>query len=75
MKRMSSIANELKRLASQAGRLKAETDAFIGNVTFNYEEQELINRVFKSVLPQFEDFGDKVTARSILDKTRWTDVD
>jgi len=46
---------------------------FTGNISFNFEEQELIRRVFKSIFKQIEGFRDIETAKTILNKTEWID--
>jgi len=40
---------------------------------FSYYEQELIRRVFKSILPQLKSKQDITTAKEILSKTEWLD--
>lgn len=73
MKNLNNISSELNSLASKLKSTRALTDRFIGNITFNYEEQELISRVLKSIFTQFKSSRDKETAKSILGKTRWID--
>lgn len=67
---MDNISRELDRIANKARKLGND---FVGNVTFDYEEQELIRRVFKSVFHQIKNKRDKETARTILSKTEWID--
>lgn len=40
---------------------------------FSYDEQELIRRVFKSVINQFTSSSDKRIGKDILNKTSWVD--
>lgn len=61
------LTNDLNKLISESKRLSG----FVGSVVFNYEEQELIRRVFKSIFPQLKSIGDKRTAKLILSKTEW----
>ena len=61
----------LEKLSSDLKALRTKTNTIISNVTFDYDEQELIHRVLKSVYNQFRSDMDKNNAKSILDKTRW----
>lgn len=63
--------NNLNKLT----KINKQIERFLGNITFSYEEQELIRRVIKSVFPQLKSGRDKSTAKDILEKTRWTDGD
>ncbi len=63
---------EIKNLIKDLNKLK-NNKGFIGNVNFNFEEQELIRRVFKSIFKQLESFRDVETAKEILKKTEWID--
>jgi len=62
--------SELKRLEQETRKLKDIT-ARMFNPGFSFSEQELIRRVFKSILPQLKDSTDKGTANYILEKTEW----
>jgi hypothetical protein len=64
------MKDELKRLEQETRKLKDMTARLI-NPGFSYSEQELIRRVFKSILPQLRDSTDKGTANDILEKTEW----
>jgi len=66
---MDKLSKDLDRLVSESKKLSG----FVGNITFDYEEQELIRRILKSVFTQFKDARDKETARSILNRTEWID--
>jgi len=66
-----SISKEINNLSKIGQRLSG----IVGNVTFNYEEQYLIRRVFKSVFIQIKNRRDKSTAKDILNKTGWIDGD
>jgi hypothetical protein len=61
------------RLEDEIKKLKDRT-ADIMAPGFSYYEQELIRRVFKSLLLQFKDKRDISTANDILKKTEWLDV-
>lgn len=63
------LSKELDNLV-RAGQ---KMGGFVGNITFNYEEQELIRRVFKSVFAQIKNSRDKETARMIINKTDWVE--
>lgn len=63
---------EIKNLIKDLNKLK-NNKGLIGNVNFNFEEQELIRRVFKSIFKQLESFRDVETAKEILKKTEWID--
>ena len=67
---MEKISKELDNLVKS---VKKEFGSFVGNITFDFEEQELIRRVFKSIFSQIKSKRDKATARSILRKTEWID--
>ncbi|GEM_PF-4344612 len=66
------ISRELEKL-SKLGRKLSTTN--LGNVDFNYEQQELIRRVFKSVHKQLKNKRDMITSKEILDKTEWIEYD
>lgn len=71
MKGFDRISRELNEITKKAKNLKLDN---LGNVTFDYEEQELIRRVFKSVFSQLKSARDKTTTKSVLRKTRWIDA-
>ena len=60
------IERDLKKLRDKAAELILPG--------FSYYEQELIRRVFKSILPQLKDKQDINVAKEILNKTEWLDV-
>jgi len=62
--------NGLRRLDIEIKKLR-ETLAKLHNPGFSYPEQELIRRVFKSILPQLKNATDKGIATDILEKTDW----
>lgn len=64
---------DLQKLKVAADKLKKELSVSVGNLSFDYTEQELIRRVFKSVFGQFKSVDDKSTAKKILLKTEWID--
>lgn len=70
MKGFDRISRELENIAKRA---KSLTFSNLGNITFDYDEQELIRRVFKSVFTQVKSGRDKATINSVLRKTRWID--
>jgi hypothetical protein len=65
----NKLSNDINKLISEAKKFSGN----VGSVVFNYEEQELIRRVFKSVFPQLKGMNDKKTAKLILNKTEWID--
>jgi len=71
MKDLKRVASELKSLANKSREITSKLDTFIGNVTFEYSQQELIRRVFKSVLPQLKSRRDREIAKHILERTDW----
>jgi len=73
MRQYDTISREFSSLISKLKTTRGRIEGFIGNITFDYEEQELIRRVFKSVLPQMKHDRDKETAKIILRKTEWID--
>ena len=66
-----NIDAELRRLKTSADKLKRSSDRAISEIMFNVTEQELIRRVVLAVYPQIRDKGDKSTAATILEKTKW----
>lgn len=64
--------DEFKKLEKQTKKLRDTLSSMKGS-TFSYYEQELIHRVFKSVIIQLKSAADKQTAQDILDKTEWLD--
>jgi len=60
-----SIEKDLRKLRNRAAELILPG--------FSYYEQELIRRVFKSILPQLKSKRDIDTAKEILNKTEWLD--
>lgn len=64
---------DLERELNKLTRIGKDLGGFVGNITFNYEEQELVRRVFKSVFSQLKSSRDKETAKMIFIKTRWID--
>lgn len=73
VKRFDNLARDLGNLAQRAKAIKTDAEVIVGNITFSFEEQELIRRVFKSVFNQFKSVRDKETARSVMEKTGWID--
>ena len=71
--RVDRLSRDLNSLSRNLTKLKNSLSGFVGNATFDYEEQELICRILKSVLPQMKNKKDKNTARTILNKTGWID--
>lgn len=69
---LNKMDREIKNLIKDLNKLK-NNKGLIGNVNFNFEEQELIRRVFKSIFKQLESFRDVETAKEILKKTEWID--
>jgi hypothetical protein len=65
MNKLEQQLNELKRSTK-----KLQQSMVLPN-NFDAIEQELINRVIKAVLPQIKSNEDKITAKSILNKTEW----
>jgi len=61
---------ELKRLEIETRKLR-DVLAKLHNPGFSFPEQELIRRVFKSILPQLRNDTDKGIANDILEKTEW----
>lgn len=70
MKGFNNINRELNNIIKKAKALNINN---VGNINFDYLEQELIRRIVKSVFPQLKNAKDKETAKSILGKTRWID--
>jgi phosphopantothenate synthetase len=68
------IETNLKRLQSQAKALKQKSESLLADIAFNYMEQELIYRVFKSIFSQIKGKEDLNTAKSVLRKTEWTEA-
>ena len=66
---MVDLERELNKLTQIGNKL----GGFVGNMAFNYEEQELVRRVLKSIFSQLKGDRDKETAKMILIKTRWID--
>lgn len=64
------MREELRRLEIDAKKLR-DIAAKLRNPGFSYPEQELIRRVFKSVVSQLKDSTDIGIANDILDKTEW----
>jgi len=64
------MREEFRKFDRSMRRLK-DTMAELTNPGFAYYEQELIRRVFKSILPQLRDKTDIGTAKDILEKTEW----
>ena len=68
--------DNLNKLSRDLNKLKNDvrkTFKFNGNVSFSYEEQELIRRVIKSVFSQMKRKRDRDVAKTILDRTEWID--
>ncbi len=63
MEQFRNLDRETKKLREALAQLK--------NPGFSYSEQELIRRVFKSILPQFKDNTDIGISNDILEKTEW----
>lgn len=61
---LQDVANKTKKLSE---KLKSISDP----VFFDAEEQELMRRLCKSLLPQMKDGHDRNLARSIINKTGW----
>ena len=64
------MKNEFKRFEIETKKLR-DSVAKLVNPGFSYSEQELIRRVFKSVLPQLRNTTDVGIAHDILEKTEW----
>ena len=73
MSELNKLAGELKKISRQSKEVTNNLGKLVGNITFDYQQQELIRRVFKSVLPKIRSDRDKETAKSILERTRWLD--
>ena len=71
MKDLTRLGRDLDALARKA---KSISNRNIGNVEFTYDEQELIRRVMKAILPQIKSNSDLTTAKSILERTEWIDA-
>jgi hypothetical protein len=63
---------DIGRLELEVNKLRDATARLI-NPGFSYSEQELIRRVFKSIIYQLKDSTDKGLATDILEKTEWMD--
>ena len=71
MRDLNRISQELKSIDK---KLKSQLNIkTLGNVDFDCEQQELIRRVFKSILPQLKGVKDRLIAKDILKKTEWID--
>jgi hypothetical protein len=68
---MFSLNDDLRKLKSATNKLQDALSIPVGNITFDYEEQELIRRIFKSVFSQLKSGHDKKIAKTILRKTEW----
>ena len=53
--------------------LKEISKQLTSHETFDAEQQELIRRVFKSILPQIKSIKDRSLAKEILRRTEWID--
>ncbi len=62
-----------KQLVESAKKLQQEHREVVTAVAFDYEEQELIFRVFSSTMSQMKSKKDKNVAKDILKKTKWTE--
>jgi len=62
---------DIDRLEKDVKKLREKTAEITSG--FSYYQQELIRRVFKSVLPQIKDKQDISTAKEILERTEWLD--
>ena len=60
---------DIKKLEKNILKIKKATASVVPS--FSYYEQELVRRVFKSILPQLKNFSDISTAKEILKKTDW----
>jgi hypothetical protein len=63
----------ITRAKELRNRLRDQSNRLINDLLFNIQEQELIRRVFKVVLPQIKGDTDRNTACDILHKTEWLD--
>jgi len=73
VRELDRVSRNLKQIAAKAKEGQRAAESFVGNMTFSYEQQELIRRVFKSILPQIKNARDKTTAEDILERTGWID--
>ena len=70
---MFTLDSDLRKLKRATDKLHEELSIPVGNVSFSYDEQELIRRVFKSIVKQFKGRNDVLIAKEILQKTGWID--
>ena len=69
----SNLSRQLDKLSKDVKKVSKNFSGVIGNVSFNYEEQELMRRVFKSIFKQLKNKNDRKVAKTILEKTGWID--
>ena len=65
--------DSIRKLKNATDKLRRELSSPIGNISLNYDEQELVRRIFKSVFVQLKNRNDIKIARTILRKTEWID--
>ena len=68
---MFTLDSNLRKLKRATDRLQENFSIPVGNVSFSYDEQELIRRVFKSI--KIKNKNDIIISQTILQKTSWID--
>ena len=70
---MGEVERKLRQVETDLKRVRDKSERFVSSHVFSYYEQELIRRVFKSVIKQMKSKQDINTAKEILRKTEWLD--
>lgn len=66
IRELDNLTREITRTSRRLKQLQVDSNFY---PVFNYNEFELILRVFKSVTPKIKSVVDRTTANSILNKT------